>query len=150
MTNRAGWPGGAKTRLRKAYVAANLNTGYLAEQGTRQSEAAAKVSARRGLVFSPRFNRAGFEPLRGRATSLHFKRLRRGKHAGRCNPHAWLKSDAIQGWEIATDVRAEIFAPPGTLPNLSFVICHLSFHGAQRDCAMHHEKPLERSRRRPL
>ena|ERR1700730_5215771 len=74
MTNRAGWPGGAKTRLRKAYVAANLNTGYLAEQGRAKAKRR-RVSARRGLVFSPRFNRAGFEPLRGRATSLHFKRL---------------------------------------------------------------------------
>jgi hypothetical protein len=31
---------------------------------------------------------------------------------GAYNPHAWLKSGAIEGWEVATVFRAEIFAPP--------------------------------------
>src|SRR5258707_6316771 len=79
--------------------------------GPRQSEAAAGLGAPWN-GFSPRFCRAGFEPRRGRPTSLRFEATKTRPHAGRYNVHAWLKSGAITTGVVATAIRAEIFALP--------------------------------------
>jgi hypothetical protein len=56
--------GRAKTRLRKAYVAAKLSGRLRPKERARQSEATA-ASARRWLANFLEADRAGFEPHRG-------------------------------------------------------------------------------------
>jgi N-acetylmuramoyl-L-alanine amidase len=95
--------------------------------------------SRRGADdFPRRLCHAGFEPRRGVTTSMASSRLKSAT-PGRYEPHAWLKSGAIELQKPATAMRAEIFA----LPILGvrhrrwpkFVICHLSFVILLAGCA---------------
>jgi hypothetical protein len=64
------------------------------------------------MVFLLKPFRAGFEPCRARATTLVPESAGIRKLAGRCNPHAWLKSGAVDPLEEMSARRAEIFALP--------------------------------------
>jgi len=58
--------------------------------------------------------RAGFEPLRRCTTSPGLERPEIDNLLGRCNPHAWLKSGAIQPSEIASVSPRRDFRPTGS------------------------------------
>src|ERR1700724_1730927 len=74
--------------------------------------------------FPPRFDRAGFEPLRGPATSLHFKRLEIDDTLGAAT-HTHGSNPARAHLGRKTSSARRDFRPTGW--NLRSVICHLSF-----------------------